>query len=198
MEGYCKQQLIRVNFLCALTLVDFVLSILTLTALLVILHVSTEVNKPLYLFWVRQDRCKLFYSLKWFCSCYFESYRAGVCPQSKDWMKGEVLIFSSSVGQRMLKDGFALKTRKWRGIFISLSFEQRSEKGNDNKKNLLRLKISKKQGASVIQTSQVYNNQESIWNLSIFHQEHISNRVTHWCVFSGGRKSAFERKYTNV
>lgn len=73
MEGYCKQQLIRVKFLCALTLVDFVFSILTLTALLVILHVSTELNKPLYLFWVRQDRCKLFYSLKWFCSCYFES-----------------------------------------------------------------------------------------------------------------------------
>ena len=77
-------------------------------------------------------------------------------------MKGEVLIFSSSVGQRMLKDGFALKTRKWRGTFVSLSFEQRSEKGNDNKKNLVRLKISKKQCASVIQTSQVYNNQESI------------------------------------
>lgn len=119
---------------------------------------------------------------------------AGVCPQGKDWMKGEVLIFSSSVCQRMLKDGFALKTRKWRGTFVSLSFEQRSEKGNDNKKKLLRLKISKKRGASVIQTSQVYHKQESVWNLSIFHQEHISNRVTHWCVFSGGRKSAFERK----
>lgn len=77
-------------------------------------------------------------------------------------MKGEVLIFSSSVCRRMLKDGFALKTRKWRGTFVSLSFEQRSEKGNDNKKKLLRLKISKKRGASVIQTSQVYNKQESV------------------------------------
>ena len=140
MEGYCKQQLIRVKFLCALTLVDFVFSILTLTALLVILHVSTELNKPLYLFWVRQDRCKLFYSLKWFCSCYLKASGAGVCPQSKDWMKGKVLIFSSSVCQRMLKDGFALKTRKWRGTFVWLSFEQRSEKGNDSKKKLLRLK----------------------------------------------------------
>lgn len=62
----------------------------------------------------------------------------------------------------MLKDGFALKTRKWRGTLVLLSFEQRSEKGNDNKKKRLRLKISKKRGASVIQTSQVYNNQESI------------------------------------
>ena len=72
-------------------------------------------------------------------------------------MKGEVLIFLSSVCQRMLKTdyGFALKTRKWRGTFVSLSFVQRSEKKE-------RLKINKKRGVSAIQTSQVYNNQESI------------------------------------
>ena len=72
-------------------------------------------------------------------------------------MKGEVLIFLSSVCQRMLKDGLRICSENEEVAWNLRIVEFRTALGKKE-----RLKINKKRGVSAIQTSQVYNNQESI------------------------------------